>query len=128
MSSAFFVILVVLILLVCIFLGLIVLIQNPKGGGVTASLGTVSNQLLGASRSTDIVEKATWYLAGALLVLCLLSTTQLKSSNPEGTVKSETERAYQEYGGYSTPGSTFDPNAEQPITVEPAPIEEESGE
>ena len=42
----------------------VVLIQNPKGGGVDATFGgTATNQMLGAAKSTDFIEKLTWYLA-----------------------------------------------------------------
>ena len=61
----------ILIILVCILLGAIVLIQNPKGGGLNASMGGVGQQLLGARRSTDIVEKLTWGFAAALIVFSL---------------------------------------------------------
>jgi preprotein translocase subunit SecG len=68
-----FTILIVLIVIVCILLSLIVLIQKPKGGGLSAQFGGVGNQIFGVSRATDFVEKATWGLAAALMVLCLLS-------------------------------------------------------
>jgi preprotein translocase subunit SecG len=42
----------------------VVLIQNPKGGGVDSTFGGQSaNQMFGAAKSTDFVEKLTWYLA-----------------------------------------------------------------
>ncbi|HRN95590.1 MAG: preprotein translocase subunit SecG [Chitinophagales bacterium] len=59
----------VLIIIVCVFLSLVVLIQNPKGGGLTSTFGGVGQQILGARRSTDMVEKATWTFAILLLVL-----------------------------------------------------------
>ena len=49
----------ILIVVVCVLLGAVVLIQNPKGGGLSSSFGGVGQQLLGARRSTDIVEKLT---------------------------------------------------------------------
>lgn len=61
----------ILIIIVCLFITLIVLIQNPKGGGLSASFGGVGQQLLGARRSSDVVEKLTWGFAVALIVLCL---------------------------------------------------------
>ncbi len=61
----------ILVIIVCVLLGAIVLIQNPKGGGLNASMGGVGQQLLGARRSTDIVEKLTWGFAVTLMVLCL---------------------------------------------------------
>ncbi len=66
-----YVVFTVLIILVCLLLIGIVLIQNPKGGGVGAGFGGDAQQMFGARRSNDIVEKGTWYLAIALLVLSL---------------------------------------------------------
>jgi len=62
----------VLILLVCIFLALIVLIQNPKGGGLDSSFAS-ANQIGGVKRTADFLERSTWTLAIALFVLCLVS-------------------------------------------------------
>lgn len=65
---------VVLIALVCVLLMGAVLIQNPKGGGVDSTFGgSQANQMFGAARSTDFIEKATWYLAAALFVLCIIA-------------------------------------------------------
>ncbi len=61
----------ILIIIVCVLLGAVVLIQNPKGGGLSGSFGGVGQQLLGARHSTDIIEKLTWGFAVALLVLSL---------------------------------------------------------
>jgi preprotein translocase subunit SecG len=65
--------LTVLIALVSALLMLAVLIQNPKGGGIDPTFGGQAQQLLGASRSTDFIEKATWVLAAALIVLCVVT-------------------------------------------------------
>jgi preprotein translocase subunit SecG len=83
-----FVALGIVIIIVCVLLSFIVLIQNPKGGGVSAAFGGVSNQILGAGRSTDVVEKFTWYFAIALLVLCLGSVMVL----PEGKLVEKRSR------------------------------------
>jgi preprotein translocase subunit SecG len=61
----------ILITIVSLLLMLVILIQNPKGGGVDPTLGGQAQQLFGAARSTDVVEKATWVLAGALILLCI---------------------------------------------------------
>ena len=67
--------LTILIALVCILLMGIILIQNPKGGGVDSTFGGQSaNQMFGAAKSTDLVEKWTWYLAIALFALCIITT------------------------------------------------------
>ena len=57
-------ILTVLTALVCVLLMAAVLIQNPKGGGVDSTFGGQSaNQMFGAAKSTDFIEKITWGLA-----------------------------------------------------------------
>jgi preprotein translocase subunit SecG len=50
-----------------------VLIQNPKGGGIDSTYGAGANQMFGAARSADAIEKITWYLGAALLILCVIS-------------------------------------------------------
>jgi preprotein translocase subunit SecG len=79
------VLLTVLIALISVLLMGAVLIQNPKGGGVDSTFGgTQANQMFGAAKSTDFIEKATWYLAAALFILCIL-TAVLVGDVPEGT-------------------------------------------
>lgn len=65
----------ILIALVCILLMAAVLIQNPKGGGIDSTFGgSASNQMFGAAKSADFIEKVTWYLAIALFVLCIITS------------------------------------------------------
>lgn len=64
---------IVLIFLICLLLTIIVLVQNPKGGGLSSSFSN-SNQILGVRRTTDFLEKATWWLAGLLLGFCILAS------------------------------------------------------
>ena len=69
---------IVLIALVCVLLMGAILIQNPKGGGVDSTFGgSQANQMFGAAKSTDFIEKITWYLAIALFVLCIITTLML---------------------------------------------------
>ncbi len=65
--------LTVLIALVSVLLMAAILIQNPKGGGIDPTLGGQAQQMFGAARSTEFIEKATWVLAGALAVLCIVA-------------------------------------------------------
>lgn len=82
--------LTILIALVCILLMAAVLIQNPKGGGVDSTFGgSATNQMLGAARSTDFIEKATWYLAAALLVLCILTSLMVGGSGAEAPLMTQ---------------------------------------
>jgi preprotein translocase subunit SecG len=64
---------VLLILVACVFLGLIILVQNPKGGGLASSVGGFSNQIMGVKQTTDVLEKGTWMLAVVVSLLCIFS-------------------------------------------------------
>jgi len=76
--------LTVLIAINCVLLMAIVLIQNPKGGGIDSSLGgSAANQMFGAAKSTDLVEKITWGLAAGLFILCII-TAMLVSGSGSG--------------------------------------------
>jgi preprotein translocase subunit SecG len=63
----------ILIIIASVVLGFIVLIQNPKGGGISGVLGGVSNQLIGVKSSTDVMEKGTWLFAAIVGILCIIS-------------------------------------------------------
>ncbi len=63
--------LVVLAIIVCILLGLIILIQEPKGGGLSSGFSGTNN-IMGVQRTGDLLEKGTWVLVITLIVLSLL--------------------------------------------------------
>jgi preprotein translocase subunit SecG len=63
----------ILIILASVLLGLIVLIQNPKGGGLSGNIAGFSNQFMGVKQTTDVLEKGTWIISGIVAVLCLFS-------------------------------------------------------
>ena len=72
----------ILIIITSILLVLIVLVQNPKGGGLSSSFGGgASNQIMGAKKTTDFLEKATWTLAVILISLSLLSNFAIPRQN-----------------------------------------------
>ncbi|MBT3244247.1 MAG: preprotein translocase subunit SecG [Bacteroidetes bacterium] len=63
----------VFIVVVGVLLTLIVLVQNSKGGGLASNFSS-SNQMMGVRKTTDFLEKSTWILAIALLVLSLVAS------------------------------------------------------
>ena len=63
--------LIFLIIIICIFLSLIVLVQNSKGGGLSSTFGG-GNQIMGVKKTADVLEKTTWILAAILVALCLI--------------------------------------------------------
>ena len=77
----------VLIIIASVVLGLIVLIQNPKGGGLTGALGGFSNQLMGVKQTTDVLEKGTWIFAAVVGILCVISPAFIPKG--EGSSKND---------------------------------------
>ncbi|MBC6996324.1 preprotein translocase subunit SecG [Neolewinella lacunae] len=70
---------------ICVLLMIVVLVQNPKGGGIDSTFGgSQANQMLGASRSTDVIEKITWGLAAALFILCVLTALAVSAQGGGG--------------------------------------------
>jgi preprotein translocase subunit SecG len=74
-----YLVLIIVAILVCLLLGVIVLVQNPKGGGLSSNFSS-SSQLLGVQKTGDILEKGTWVLAITLMVLSLAVNVAIKSS------------------------------------------------
>ena len=82
--------LTILIAIICVLLMAVVLIQNPKGGGVDSTFGGQSaNQMFGAAKSADFIEKLTWYLAAALFVLCILTSLMVGLTGAEDVLLSQ---------------------------------------
>ena len=81
-----YVLLSILILICSVFLVLIVLVQNSKGGGLASGFSS-SNQVLGVRKTTDFLEKATWTLAGCLIFFCVAITATI----PRGQVTTNSE-------------------------------------
>jgi preprotein translocase subunit SecG len=75
---------VILIIISAFVLGLIVLIQNPKGGGLSGTFGGFSTQLMGVKQTTDVLEKGTWVFAALIGILCLTSSFFIKSGAVTG--------------------------------------------
>ena len=73
---------VILVVLASILMCLIVLIQESKGGGLSAAYSN-NNQILGAPKTTNFVEKATWTLAIIIIVLCIAATAFVSTKADE---------------------------------------------
>lgn len=71
---------ILLIVLVAILMCLIVLIQNSKGGGLASGFAS-SNQIMGVRKTADFLEKATWTLAAAMVVLSILAAHSLPTES-----------------------------------------------
>ena len=62
----------VIILIIAFLLGAVILVQNPKGGGLAAGF-TGGASMGGVQRTTDFLEKSTWYLVVALFISCIVA-------------------------------------------------------
>lgn len=72
-------VLFILIVIICTILGLIILVQNPKGGGLSGTLAGFNNQFMGVKQTTDVLEKGTWIFVSALAILCIVSVLFISS-------------------------------------------------
>lgn len=68
-----FTIFLVLITIVALLLIIVIMIQNPKGGGLDSSLGG-STSIGGVQNTNKFLDKSTWTLAAALVILVLVSS------------------------------------------------------
>lgn len=72
----------ILIIIVSILLTIVVLVQNSKGGGLAANFAS-GNQTFGVRQTADFLEKTTWGLAIALVVLCIMATAFISGNSSE---------------------------------------------
>ncbi|QYJ67185.1 preprotein translocase subunit SecG [Flavobacterium litorale] len=73
-----FSIFLVLIAVVSFLLVVVIMVQNPKGGGLSSSFGG-SQVMGGVQKTNDFLDKGTWTLATILIVLILLSSLSFSS-------------------------------------------------
>jgi preprotein translocase subunit SecG len=99
-----------LAIIVCVLLGAIVLIQNPKGGGLSSNFSS-SSQLLGVQKTGDILEKGTWFLAITLMVLSMAINVIGKG----GTAKTEDNNQQQKEKALTPATTTTTPNNSTPL-------------
>ena len=74
----------ILIVLVCVVLGFIVLVQNPKGGGLAGNIAGFSTQFMGVKQTTDVLEKGTWIVAVLIAVLSIISPVFIAGKSAGG--------------------------------------------
>ena len=108
---------VILILIVSVLLGLIVLVQNSKGGGLVSNFGG-ANQMMGVRQTTDFLEKATWTMGGILVVLCLISSITIPKNIKEGNAFDTEMRQQIENTMPAAPASTNTIQTEAPAAAE----------
>jgi preprotein translocase subunit SecG len=112
-----------LIIITCVLLIIIILVQNPKGGGLSSSFGGGGTQLFGGvKKTTDFLDRGTWTLAIALVVLVLSANVTL--TNQEAS----TEQQGSAIENVEVEQPAAQPNFEMPATDQgdfPESVEEE---
>ena len=72
---------ILLIVLVAFLLITVIMVQNPKGGGLDSTFaGGGANMFGGVQQTTDFLDKATWFLFSLLVVLILISNSAIIST------------------------------------------------
>ena len=108
-----YLVLLIITIIACVLLGLIVLIQNPKGGGLASNFSG-SSQLMGVQKTGDFLEKGTWVLAISIMVLSLIMNVTLKG----GAQKSGDPQLMEQIKKASKPTAT---PSSAPLSVPAAP-------
>lgn len=97
----------ILVIIASIVLGLIVLVQNPKGGGLSSSFGGFGNQIMGVKQTTDVLEKGTWLFAAIVAILCIISPAFIpKDGKGAGANKELMENVNSKMPATTTPANT----------------------
>lgn len=94
---------VVLIVLVALLMIGIVLIQESKGGGLSSNFSS-SNAIMGVRKTTDFVEKATWTLAGLMVVFSVVCAYVAPTASSEQSVMEQTATQNQATNATNTQG------------------------
>jgi preprotein translocase subunit SecG len=76
---------VILIVIAALLMIGIVLIQESKGGGLSSNF-SASNQIMGVRKTTDVIEKATWSLAAAMVIFSVICAYVAPKSVTEQSV------------------------------------------
>lgn len=116
--------LIVVILIVCLLLALVVLAQNPKGGGLSSQFGAGgAANLMGVKRTGDLLEKLTWGFAIGLIVLSLGSHMISFGDGPTRSINQQRAQQVKLPTAPVAPApSPAAPSAPAPITA-PAPAQ-----
>ena len=119
--------LVILMVVASLLMCFIVLIQNSKGGGLASGFSS-SNQIMGVRKTTDFLEKGTWFLAGVMVVLSIATAYVVPTSSSKGgDVILEQAQKEEKTNPYNMPTGTAAPQTEAPAApATTAPAAEDS--
>jgi preprotein translocase subunit SecG len=105
--------LVIVILIACVVLGFFVLVQKPKGGGLSGSFGSLGTQVMGVKQSGDVMEKGTWYTMTLIAVLCIATVFTLDIAAAPKEQKEQPATSQQQGGAQQQQGGAQQPAPQQ---------------
>jgi preprotein translocase subunit SecG len=111
---------IVVICIIAVLLVFVVLIQNPKGGGLSGEFGTAgASQMFGVQRTGDLLEQITW--GGAITIALLVLATKFITPTEIGSgIESQNVEAAKNKAGITAP-ATPAPNPTAPNPTAPNP-------
>jgi preprotein translocase subunit SecG len=109
---------IILIIVASVVLGFIVLVQNPKGGGLAGNVAGFSNQFMGVKQTTDVLEKGTWIFGAVIAALCIFSVFFIPKTATSSGSSSDVKNATVPSSNTSLPANTVPLN---PTPAQPAP-------
>ncbi|MEO8582518.1 MAG: preprotein translocase subunit SecG [Flavitalea sp.] len=74
----------ILIILSSVIIAFFILVQNPKGGGLSGSIAGFNTQFMGVKQTTDVLEKGTWVIAILIAALSVLSPIFISHGSTSG--------------------------------------------
>jgi preprotein translocase subunit SecG len=109
---------IVLLILDCIVLGVAVLLQSPKGGGLSATFGGAGSSpdsFIGTRQAANLLTKTTWWSAGLFMGLAyLLQLMGAHASAPRSVLDQPFSQPQ------SAPTAPAPNNANPAVPLEPA--------
>jgi preprotein translocase subunit SecG len=70
----------ILVILTSVIISFFILVQNPKGGGLSGSIAGFNSQFMGVKQTTDVLEKGTWVMAVLIALLSIASPMFISGS------------------------------------------------
>ena len=110
-----YVLLTILIVIASVLLTLLVLVQNSKGGGLSAGFSS-TNQIMGVRKTTDFLEKATWGLVAFVVVLSVATVAfnnKKDAETDQSEIRDEAQQAKEAEPGVVAPNFGETPEVEK---------------
>jgi len=104
---------IIVILILCFVLGFFILVQQPKGGGLSGAFGSMGAQVMGVQKSGDAMEKGTWYTMALIALLSIASVFTLDIVKPTPVQQQQQQQEQQ-----AIPSA-----GEQSLPTESAPLQ-----